>query len=213
MKSPVSRQPVDRPAGLAHRKSPARRARPGNGKRPALDRAAWIAEARNELVAGGIAAVKVGQLASRLGVTREAFYWHFKSLQDLQDALLADWETDNTTRFEASLAAPGDPRHDLRSVASLLLGDEPFRTGWDTAMRDWARISRKTARVVARIDERRTAMLERTFKAMGCDELEARARARIYYLFQVGYYTTRIPDTREERQRLLPVYLRLLLDR
>lgn len=213
MKDPVSRQAADQPAGLALRKGSARRARAGNGKRPALDRAAWIAEARNELVAGGIAAVKVGQLASRLGVTREAFYWHFKSLQDLQDALLADWEADNTTRFAASLAAPGDPKHDLGSVASLLLGDEPFRTGWDTAMRDWARISKKTARVVKRIDERRTAMLQRTFQAMGYDELEARARARIYYLFQVGYYTTQVADSREERQKLLPVYLRLLLDR
>ena len=193
------------------RRAPAADAR--NGKRAALDRAAWIAESRNLLVSGGIAAVKVGQLAGSLGVTREAFYWHFESLQELHDALLIDWETDNTSRFEASLVSVPDFERDLKLIASLLLGDEPFRTAWDTAMRDWARVSRKAARLVARIDERRTAMIQRAFKGLGFDELESLARARIYYLFQVGYYTIKIADSREERLKLLPVYLRLLLGR
>lgn len=184
-----------------------------NGKREALDRAAWIAAARDVLVTGGIGAVKVGQLASRLGVTREAFYWHFKSLQDLHDELLADWVRDNTSRFEESLERQAQHEQDLRSVASLLLGDELFRTRWDTAIRDWARISKKVARAVERIDEERTAMIKLAFRGLGYDEVEAMARARIYYLFQVGYYTTRIPDSRAEREQLLPSYLRILIGR
>lgn len=182
-------------------------------RRATLDRAAWIGAAREVLVAGGMSAVKIGQLAARLNVTREAFYWHFKSLQELLDELLADWEHDNTSRFEATLRAASDPATDLRSVSALLLGDETFRTGWDTAIRDWARVSKKVARVVARIDESRTAMLVRTFRAMGCGEPEAMARARIYYLFQVGYYTARVADSRELREKLLPFYLKLLIGR
>lgn len=203
--------------------APARRSRSKTGtaktvapaaKRPALDRADWVAEGRKLLVAGGIAAVKVGHLAAQLGVTREAFYWHFKSLDDLHEALRADWEADNTTRFEASLADAGRDRlADLRSVSTLLLGEESFRTGWDTAMRDWARTSEKTARLVARIDSERTRMLQKVFRELGYDEHESLARARIYYLFQVGYYTTQVADTRELRQKLLPEYLRILIGR
>lgn len=194
-------------AGTANAAAPA-------AKRPALDRAAWVAEGRKLLVAGGIAAVKVGHLAAQLGVTREAFYWHFKSLDELHDALRADWEADNTTRFEASLADAGRDRlADLRSVSSLLLGEESFRTGWDTAMRDWARTSEQTARLVARIDSERTRMLQKVFRELGYDEYESLARARVYYLFQVGYYTTQIADTRELRRKLLPEYLRILIGR
>lgn len=165
-------------------------------------------------MAGGIGAVKIGQLAAALGVTREAFYWHFKSLDELHVALRADWEADNTTRFEASLADLGrDHLRDLRSVASLLLGKESFRTGWDTAMRDWARTSEETATLVARIDHERTLMLQKVFRNLGYDDLEALARARIYYLFQVGYYTTRIEDSPATRRKLVPEYLRILIGR
>lgn len=185
-----------------------------NGRRQALDRAAWITEGRAALVSGGIASVKIGHLAGALGVTREAFYWHFRSLDDLHHALRADWEADNTTRFEASLADPGrDPLRDLKSVSTLLLGEESFRTGWDTAMRDWARTSEETAQLVARIDHERTLMLQKVFRELGFDELEALARARVYYLFQVGYYTTRIEDSRTQRKRLIPEYLRILIGR
>lgn len=185
----------------------------GHGKRQALDRSAWIIEGRNALVAGGIGAVKIGQLAAALGVTREAFYWHFKSLGELHAALRADWEADNTTRFEASLADPGrDHMRDLESVSTLLLGQESFRAGWDTAMRDWARTSEETAALVARIDHERTVMLQGVFLKLGYGELEALARARVYYLFQVGYYTTRVEDSPAKRKKLVPEYLRILLD-
>jgi AcrR family transcriptional regulator len=180
-------------------------------RRGTLERADWVAAAREILVAGGVAAVKIGQVSARLGVTREAFYWHFRSLQELQDELLADWEHDNTTRFESGLRGEWNPAADLRLVESLLMGDETFRASWDTAMRDWGRVSKKAARVVAQIDEQRTEMLNRAFVELGFSETEAMARARVYYLFQVGYYTTQVKDSRELRRRLMPEYLRILM--
>ena len=180
-------------------------------RRPALDRSDWIVAARDVLVAGGIAAVKIGALASRLGVTRESFYWHFKSLDDLRNELLADWVSDNHTRFAAARGPDRPKSEDLKTVATLLLGLENFRTGWDLAMRDWARVAPEVAQAVARIDEERTVALEGTFRGLGYSELDARARARVYYLFQVGYYTVRIPDSRQQREALVPSYLKVLL--
>jgi hypothetical protein len=56
-------------------------------------------------------------------------------------------------------------------------------------------------------------MLQKVFRELGYDEYESLARARVYYLFQVGYYTTQIADTRELRRKLLPEYLRILIGR
>jgi len=184
---------------------------PRTPRRGTLERADWVAAAREVFVAGGVAAVKIGQVSARLGVTREAFYWHFRSLQELHDELLADWERDNTTRFEPGLRGQWNPATDLPLVENLLMGDETFRASWDTAMRDWGRVSKKAARVVARMDEQRTEMLNRAFVELGFSETEAMARARVYYLFQVGYYTTQVKDSRDLRRRLMPEYLRILI--
>jgi AcrR family transcriptional regulator len=195
-----------RTSATARRPTVARKARRGT-----LERADWVAAAREIFVAGGVAAVKIGQVSARLGVTREAFYWHFRSLQELHDELLADWERDNTSRFEPGLRGQWNPAADLPLVENLLMGDETFRAAWDTAMRDWGRVSKQAARVVARIDEQRTEMLNRAFVELGYGEVEAMARARVYYLFQVGYYMTQVKDWRELRRRLMPEYLRILL--
>ena len=54
---------------------------------PALERAAL-----ESLTEGGITAVTVPRIAKRLGVTKGSFYWHFKSVDELLGAALADWE-------------------------------------------------------------------------------------------------------------------------
>lgn len=192
--------------------APARAGRPRREvKRAALGRDEWVRAARDLLVRGDIGAVKVGALATQLGVTRESFYWHFASLADLHEELLRDWESDNTHRFELQHKRPADARHDLASIRFFLLGEETYRATWDTAIRNWARVSRKAARVVARIDEQRAEMVKALFLELGYDETEAKARARVYYLFQVGYYTIELQDGREQRAKLLPHYLRILL--
>ena len=114
--------------------APARAGRPRREvKRAALGRDEWVRAARDLLVRGDIGAVKVGALATQLGVTRESFYWHFASLADLHEELLRDWESDNTQRFELQHKKPADARHDLASIRFFLLGEETYRATWDTA--------------------------------------------------------------------------------
>src|SRR5688572_17713954 len=72
-----------KPAG--NKRSSAKRASgnaAGTARQP-YGRDDWIAAARNELIAAGVDAVKVGRLARRLHVTRGGFYWHFTSRADL----------------------------------------------------------------------------------------------------------------------------------
>ena len=180
-------------------------------KRGALDRGAWVAEARAALIAGGIASVKIGRLAARLSVTREAFYWHFRNLAALFDAMLRDWEHGNSSAYR-SLLDPERPdgAREFRRMVRIWLEEQRYSPGWDAAVRDWARTSRKAARAVARVDRMRIEVIRQMFRHMGYDEIEALIRARITYFHQVGYYTIDLGEPRRERARLAPVYVRIL---
>lgn len=181
-----------------------------NAKRTVLDRAAWIAEAREALIKGGIASVKIGKLAARLEVTRESFYWHFKNLKELHDELLRDWETTTTSAHAALL----DPQHDgakeFLSMVQFHLDKKRFNPAWNSAVRDWARVARVVELAVKRVDERIVEMIKQMFLDMGYEEVESLVRARITHFHQIGYYNVNPGEPQQERLRLLPVYVRLL---
>lgn len=184
-----------------------------SGPRVALDRAAWIAKAREVLIAGGIGAVKVGKLAGMLAVTRESFYHHFKSLDELHDELLNDWDTGNVAAYQALLNSQRDGEREFRAMEKMWLEEGPYSPVWDAVVRDWARISKKAERVVRHVDERRVDLIRQMYLDMGYDPVEALVRARIYYFHQVGYYTIKPGESRRERMELFPVYIRVLLGR
>jgi len=175
-----------------------------------LDRRAWIAEARAALVAGGIAAVKVGKLAEKFAVTRESFYHHFKDLQELHDELLKDWDVGNATVYGELLDSGHDSKREFEAMERMWLDEAIYSPAWDAAIRDWARTSQKTARVLKRVDDRRVAIIKQMYVDAGYQDAESLVRARIYYFHQVGYYTVKPDESREERLRLFPIYARIL---
>jgi AcrR family transcriptional regulator len=188
-----------------------RRRRARNGK-PARAREDWIAKARAALIRGGIEAVKVVPLAKALKVTRGGFYWHFRNLQDLLDALLADWERTNTKPFEAVVESRSGANGmaEFRAVVDMWVAEESYSPAWDTAVRNWARQSKKVANVVKRVDEHRIDLLRQIFLDLGYRNPEALVRARVTYFHQVGYYSLGLEESHERRLELLPVYIDVL---
>lgn len=189
------------------RKSTARVA----ARKVSLSRDDWIAAARALLIARGVNAVKIGPLARRLRVTRGSFYWHFTSRADLLRELLQSWELTNTVPFERSLANGADNGvRELATIMNLWLAETEYSPAFDTAVRDWARTSIEVATVVARVDERRIAILHRIFKDLGFGEPEALVRARVAYFHQVGYYALEFKEKRKRRLSLAPYYMSIL---
>ncbi len=187
------------------------RSRVPSRKRTPLVRADWITAARSLLISGGIGAVKVGHLARKLHVTREAFYWHFNGLPELCDELIADWERGNAAAYRALLDPVGrNGVEELRALINARVHEEHFSPGWDAALRDWARTSKPVARVVKRVDEMRLTILEQMFRDMGIEEVEATVRARVMYFHQIGYYSIGIKESADKRKRLLPMYIRII---
>ncbi len=186
-------------------------AKRGNARRRTLDRAAWVEAARAELLRGGIAAVRIGRLARRLGATRGSFYWHFVDRDDLLRELLLDWEKSNTAPFERILTEGENGIAEFEAVVELWLSEREYSPAFDTAVRDWARIDRQVAAAVQRADHRRIEVLRRIFLDLGYLDPEALVRARITYFHQVGYYALGLAENPARRRELRPYYVRALL--
>ena len=76
--------------------------------RKSLSREDWLDAARRVFVESGIDDVKIDRLAKAMKVTRGSFYWHFKDLEDLQGALLQDWQERNHREMDAVRTRWGD---------------------------------------------------------------------------------------------------------
>jgi AcrR family transcriptional regulator len=198
---------------LRERAAKARRRR-ARGK--PLNRESWIAAARAEFLRGGIAGVKIGRLAERLGATRGSFYWHFTDRDDLLRALVLDWEATNTAPFERVLAegaGAGNGLAEFAAIVDLWLSERTFSPAFDTAVRDWARHSKSVAAAVRRADLRRIEVLRRIFLDLGYRDPEALVRARVTYFHQVGYYALGLAEAPARRRKLAPYYVRVLVGR
>ncbi len=176
-----------------------------------IGREGWLTAARNALIREGIAGVQIGKLARGLRATRGGFYWFFDSRKQLLDALLLDWERTNTESFKAVLRESGhNGMAEFHALVDVWITERGYSPAWDAAVRDWARVSNKVAKAVRRTDDERIGILKQIFLDMGYEDEEAFVRARISYFHQVGYYALGVRESREERVRLLPTYVRVL---
>jgi AcrR family transcriptional regulator len=179
-------------------------------RRNPLSRSDWIAAARALLIAGGIEHVRIERLSEALNVTRGGFYWLFKSRNDLLNELLQHWERTNTRPFEEILDIEGGGVDELNALFDIWLDEKDYSPAYDSAVRDWARVSEKTARIVKRVDARRIDLFKSIFLNLGIPEDEAMVRARVAYYHQVGYYILGLGETRSARKKTRPLYMKIL---
>lgn len=171
-----------------------------------LTREDWVVFARKTLIASGVDDVKVDVLARRMRVTRGSFYWHFKSRQDLLDALLEDWQTNNSREIAAIEARAAGDGGELIELFRVWLGEDPSYPSFDFAIRGWARKAKAVATAVRAIDERWIALFQGYFERSGLVAPESFVRARIMYFHQVGYFALSLDESLGERARLAPYY-------
>ena len=183
------------------------------GRSGQLTRADWVAAARAVLVQRGIGALGVRALAAEMNVTPGAFYWQFRNLEALHEALRADWADRNTAPFTRAIGAAGPEglRQYLAWVRVVVMEDE-FDPGYDNAIRDWAHHAPRTAAILAEVEAFRIAQLRGVFLALGFQGHTAEIRARVAYYHQVGYNAMRVREPREQRLRNVPFYAEILTD-
>lgn len=178
--------------------------------RPRLSVDDWVNGGLEVLAADGLAAVKVERLATRLGVTKGSFYWHFNDLSAFLDAMATQWAASRDALCAAfPLVAPADPTERLRYLMEEL--SDPRNWALERAVRAWA-YSNEVVRVrLAQLDDWAFQQVRLTFEELGFSEHDAEIRAKTLYYAGIGYIHTGSlgePERRDHREGLLALLTR-----
>jgi AcrR family transcriptional regulator len=146
---------------------------------PTLTAADW-AEAALQLIAEkGLGALTVTALATRLGVTKGSFYWHFQGRSALLAAALAQWEERSTKDAIKGLDAVADDRRRLELM--LDAASRPPRSRSLYAALAEAADDPIVRRVLNRVASSRIAYLEICYTNLGLSPALARSHAVFAY--------------------------------
>jgi AcrR family transcriptional regulator len=154
------------------------------GQRRRLSREDWTAAALDALAQGGVAAVAIEPLASRLGATKGSAYWHFPNREALLLAALQRWEQERTDAFIEFVAARPDPRARLRALLSVIFED-PFINGIEFTLISAAN-DPVVAPILNRVTERRIAYVASELRLLGFGKADARRRSAIAHATVMG---------------------------
>lgn len=146
------------------------------------------------LAEGGLAAVKVDRLAQQLKITRGSFYWHFKSRDELLEAMLDFWENELTGELIQHASELPDPASRLRAVAAEAIERESHGLPVERveeSLRSWASQDERAARRMHQIDHVRVDYIAHELEALGYAGERARRLARVLYLALIGLFAAR----------------------
>lgn len=135
-----------------------------------LTRHDWITAAEKALRAGGPFAVRVEPIARSLGVSKGSFYWHFKDLRALIEALWSTWRDEALARnaHEAGNGALPVTRLIEWVNGEDVCDDDMFATT-EAALRSWALTEPELARMVREVDYARINDLADSLRATGVE--------------------------------------------
>ena len=146
---------------------------------PTLTSSDWIEGALQLISEAGVAALTIDTLASRLGVTKGSFYWHFKSRSQLLADAIARWEHRSTTEAIAGLSSVSDPRQ--RLTLMLDAASQPPRSrSLYAALAEAAHVP-AVRRALDRVASVRIEFLESCYRELGLSAAQAEAKAVLAY--------------------------------
>lgn len=168
--------------------------------RTRASREVWLDAAYALFVAEGIEAVKIMPLAKELNLTRTGFYWHFKDLSELHDAIIEIWQTCNTGIVLERCSTPAPSLcAALFNLIDCWIDQNLFDAPLDLAIRNWARNDARLQALVDQSDESRLAAVKALFERYGKTGDEAHFRALTVILTQTGYYSMHVSEPRLQR--------------
>lgn len=157
----------------------------------------WINLGLEVLADNGVEAVRVEPLAKLLNVTKGSFYWHFKSREELLEAILQEWVNRETESIiEQVEAAGGDALTKLLYLFELAIQDDGQV---ENAIRAWAANDSRVAAILDQVDRRRLDYTKTLFLKVGFAPFEATVRARMVYYALIGELVLGIQTNRAER--------------
>jgi AcrR family transcriptional regulator len=160
----------------------------------------WIDFALKTLAREGFQALKADVLARKLGVSRGSFYWHFTALGAFHARVVGHWREQATEAIIAGL----ERYHSREQRLDVLLrGALGHSARLEVRMRAWADENPVAARVLADIDRRRRAYIERLLIEAGIPPALAATRAQLLYWAYLGVALGRNKVTGAQLDRIV----------
>jgi len=162
-----------------------------------LQRDDWVNAAYAAFVQAGVSAVKADPLAKSLGVTRGSFYWHFKNVSELMQAVLNKWKTDQTDAVIAANEREGGAAAArlLRLLKFCAADDGAFEMGIRNLMQTQPGIEA----IVASIDETRIDYMADLMVEMGKSQETAAKLSPVIYAAWLGEYSGAVQRSADHR--------------
>lgn len=155
-----------------------------------LTRTAWLDHGLRILARQGAAALKVGDLAAGLSVSRGSFYWHFKDIGEFRLRLLERWQERTTDQVLEQTDASTTGAARLTHLMKLAFNED---RSLDRSIRAMASTDPAVAEMVAAVDARRIAYMAKVLVEAGVESRRARPRAEFLYWAYIGQSTVMAP--------------------
>ncbi len=150
----------------------------------------WIKAAFRALSTGGVQAIRAEAIARELKTTKGSFYWHFRDVAALKEAMLETWCQRATEDIINANQQPGiDAQERLRGLIMLVTDTRSVAYGGiraEAAIREWARYDEKVAQTARLVDERRLEYLASIAGDLGYDASAATVMAQLLYGSLIG---------------------------
>lgn len=181
---------------------------------PRLGREDWIRAAILMLAENSVDALRIDELARRLGVTKGSFYWHFESRDALLEAVLETWRfrmTADIQSYIAHVSGPASAR--LSKLIRTAIRPRPDVPGGplELSLRDWARRDAKVGAVIREVDAERVAFVQRLYREAGQGGDEAADSALAHLALTIGLRMLALDGSREDLERRWRVAENVLL--
>ena len=175
---------------------------------PRGSRDLWLEAAHDLLITGGIDAVKVMPMARHLNLTRTGFYWFFKDVADLHEAMIRRWEDRNTGHLVARCnTGAGSICAGLFDLMDCWFDPALFDARLDLAIRNWARLDPDLQHRLDRVDAQRIAAVAEMFRRFGYSAEQAETRSMTVIYTQIGYISMQVRETPAARLARVPHYV------
>lgn len=142
----------------------------------------WLERALHLFVSGGIEAVKINDLARKLGVSKSGFYWHFRDRADLLEAMQHYWVDEFSRQFIEDTCASKRPLRDrLIDLVHAIRSKESGKL--DLAFTSWAQHDPKVRAIVDEVRDLRIEFIQKLLSETGLSTAETETRARMFVVY------------------------------
>lgn len=169
--------------------------------RRGVSKAQWLETAMIFLSSHSISDITIEGLAKELGIAKSGFYWHFKSREELLDALLDYWVHEVTEVITDNVEVDSlEPKLRLFKCAEMIY--ELDLTRYEIGVRQFALRNKKAFRAVKKANNLRMDFIRKAFSELGFvgDDLEM--RTMLFACYQT-WEASMFPGVSRKRRREL----------